>query len=101
MWVAYSNKGTKVEEDFWDWTCMCKVITDYEEEFGMTEDEAYAKFWEDVKNYDPEDFEDCLHGKTLDVAISNGWFDELRADYLYGLKIECKQIGDFWTSAEE
>jgi hypothetical protein len=94
MWVTYSNKGTKVQTYCWDWTCMEKVITDYEEEFGMTYDEAYAKFWEDVKNYDAEDFEDCLHGRTLDYAVGNGWFDELRADYLNSLNIECEKIND-------
>ena len=93
MWIAHSNKGTKIEKDFWDWTCMHKVMADYQEEFGMTEDEAYIKFWEDVKNYDPEDFEDCLRGGTLDEAIGNGRFDELRADYLRSLDIECKEVG--------
>lgn len=94
MWIAYSNNGTKVEKDFWDWTCMYKIMTDYEEEFGMTEDEAYAKFWEDVRNYDVEDFESCLSGRTFDEALGNGYLDELRADYLYSLNIECKKIGE-------
>ena len=94
MWIAYSNKGTKIEKDFWDWTCMYKVMTDYEEEFGITEDEAWKKFWEDVKNYDTEDYESCLDGRTFDEALSNGYLDELRADYLRGLNIECEKVED-------
>ena len=88
------NKGTKIEKDFWDWTCMFKVIKDYEEELEITEDEAYAKFWEDVKNYDKEDYESILNGRTFDEALGNGLFDELRADYLSGLNIECKEVAD-------
>lgn len=94
MWIAYSNKGAKIEKDFWDWTCMHKVMKDYEEEFGMTEDEAYIKFWEDVKNYDAEDYEACLNGRTFDEALGDGLLDELRADYLHGLNIECVEIED-------
>lgn len=92
MWIAYSNKGTKIEMDFWDWTCMYKVMKDYEEEFGITEDEAYEKFWEDVRSYDTEGFEECLRGRTLDYAIGNGWLDELRADYLRSLDIKCVKV---------
>lgn len=94
MWVAYSKKGTKIEKDFWDWTCMYKVISDYQEDFGMTEDEAYKKFWEDVRNYDVEDYDSTLDGRTFDEALSNGYFDELRADYLTSLNIECVKISD-------
>ena len=101
MWVAYSNKGTKIEEDFWDWTCMHKVVTDYEEELGISEEEAYAKFWEDVKNYDSEDFEDCLRGERLDYAVGNGWFDELRADYLYSLNIECVKYVEIFLRTDK
>lgn len=92
MWIAYSNKGTKIEMDFWDWTCMHKIIKDYEEELGMTEDEAYIRFWEDVRNYDTEYFDDILWGRTLVEAVGNGYLDELRADYLYGLNIKCEKI---------
>ena len=92
MWVAHSNKGTKIEKDFWDWTCMYKVIADYQEELGMTEDEAYAKFWEDVRNYDAEDYESILDGRTFDEALGNGYLDELRADYLHSLGIDCVEI---------
>lgn len=92
MWIAYSKKGTKIEMDFWDWTCMYKIMKDYEEEFGMTEDEAYAKFWEDVRNYDTEDYDSILHGRTLEEALGYGDLDELRADYLYSLDIDCEEI---------
>lgn len=95
MWIAYSDKGTKIEKDFWDWTCMYKVITDYQEKLNITEDEAYIKFWEDVKNYDPEDYALTLEGKTFDEALSNGYFDELRADYLHTLNIRCIKVEDF------
>lgn len=91
MWVTYSNKGTKIERDFWDWACMCKVITDYKEEFGMTEDEAYKKFWEDVKKYDVEEYELCLDGRTFDEALDNGLLDELRTEYLDTLNIDCEE----------
>lgn len=94
MWIAYSNKGTKIEKDFWDWTCMYKVMTDYQEEYGMSEDEAYTRFWEDVKKYDTEDYEATLDGRTFDEALGNGYFDELRADYLRSLNIECVKISD-------
>lgn len=94
MWIAYSNNGTKIEKDFWDWTCMYKVMTDYQEKLGMTEDEAYAKFWEDVKNYDVEDYESILDGRTFGEALGNGCLDELRADYLRSLNIECKKVED-------
>jgi hypothetical protein len=94
MWTTYSNKGTKIEKDFWDWTCMYKVMTDYMEELGITEDEAYKKFWEEVRNYDTEYFDDVLWGRTLEEAVGNGYLDELRADYLYGLNIECKKTND-------
>ena len=92
MWVTFSNKGTKIIRDFWDWACMYKIITDYMETLEITEEEAYYKFWEDVKKYDPEDYAECLHGETLDTAICNGYFDELRADYLHSLDIECSKI---------
>lgn len=92
MWVAYSNKGTRIERDFWDWTCMNKIITDYMEECGMTRDEAYKKFWEDVRNYDTEDYEDILDGRTFDEALGNGYLDEIRADYLHSLNIDCEKI---------
>lgn len=92
MWVTYSNKGTRIEKDFWDWVCMYKVMADYQEEFGITEDEAYTKFWEDVRNYDPDYFDDCVWGRTLESAIGNGYLDELRADYLYSLGIKCEKI---------
>ena len=92
MWVAYSNKGTKIELDFWDWTCMYKVITDYVEELGLSEDEAYTKFWEDVKNYNKEEYDFCLNGKTFDEALGNGLFDELRTEYLDTLNIDCEKI---------
>lgn len=96
MWIAYSNKGTKIEKDFWDWTCMYKVMADYEEEFGITEDEAFARFWEDVKNYDVEDYESCLDGRTFDEALGNGFLDELRADYLHSLDIECEEYKEIF-----
>ena len=92
MWVAYSNKGTRIESDFRDWVCMYKVITDYIEGFGMTEDEAYEKFWDDVKNYDVEDYEACLNGRGFDEALGDGFLDELRADYLVELGIECMEV---------
>ena len=91
MWIAYSNKGTKIEKDFWDWTCMYKVITDYIEELNITEDEAYTRFWEDVRNYDIKEYECCLDGRTFDETLGNGLFDEIRADYLRSLNIECKE----------
>lgn len=94
MWVAYSNKGTKIEKIFWDWTCMYKIITDYQEELGITEDEAYEKFWEDVRNYDVEDYDSILEGRTFNKALGNGYLDELRADYLRSLNINCKKIDD-------
>lgn len=94
MWVAYSNKGTKIEKFFWDWTCMYKIITDYQEELGITENEAYEKFWEDVRNYDIEDYDSILEGRTFNKALGNGYLDELRADYLRSLNINCKKIDD-------
>ena len=92
MWVAYSNKGTKIELHFWDWTCMYKVITDYVEELGLSEDEAYTKFWEDVKNYNKEEYDFCLNERTFDEALGNGLFDELRTEYLDTLNIDCEKI---------
>ena len=92
MWVAYSNKGTKIEKDFWDWTCMYKVMTDYMEEFGMTEDEAYKEFWDDVRIYDTKDFEAILDGRTFDEALFDGCLDELRVDYLHSLNIDCVRV---------
>lgn len=89
MWVAYSKKGKRIESDFWDWACMEKVIADYVDELGISDKEAYAKFWEDVRNYDPEDFEACLNGRTFEEAIGDGNFDDLRSDYLRTLDIVC------------
>ena len=94
MWVAYSNKGTKIEKVCDDWACMYKVITDYIEECGMTEDEAYKKFWEDVRNYDIEDYDSILDGRTFEKALGDGCLDEIRADYLFSLNIECEKIDD-------
>lgn len=89
MWVTYSKKGKKIETGCWDWTCMYKIIADYQEELNISEDEAYQKFWEDVKDYDTEEYESCLDGRTLDEALADGSLDELRAQYLDGLDIEC------------
>ena len=91
MWITHSNKGTKIESDFWDWACMNKIITDYKEELGLSDDEAYLKFWEDLKNSDPEDYEQCLGGQSLEEAVGNGRFDESRASYLLTLDIVCER----------
>lgn len=89
MWITYSNNGTRIESDFWDWACMEKIIADYREESGLSDAEAHAKFWEDVKNYDPEDFNALLREEPLEKAIGAGRMDEIRADYLQTLNIDC------------
>ena len=105
MWVTYSNKGTKIQKDFWDWCCMYKIMTDYMEADNLTEDEAYTKFWEDVKNYDPDGFMEMFKDKTIveamadsklwDNAFQNGWMDETRAEYLQALNIDCVKVTGF------
>ena len=94
MWIAYSKKGTRIESHFWDWCCMSKIMQDYIEELGLSEEKAYFRFWEDVKNSDPEDFSDCLRGGTLNDAILDGYLDEARASYLLTLDIECEYIAE-------
>ena len=91
-WLTYSQAGTKIVSDFWDWVCMEKVIADYMESSGLTYESAYLKFWEDVKNYDPEDFSSRLWGESLEKAIGSGRLDELRAEYLLTLDIKCEKI---------
>ena len=82
MYIAYSNKGKKVESDCGDWCCMYKIIADYMED-GMTEKEAYDKFWDDVKAYDEEEYNLIIakYGNFED-AVGDGALDELRMDYL-------------------
>jgi hypothetical protein len=70
---------------------MCKILKDYEES-GMSSEEAYTKFWEDVRQYDPSDYDSILGGRTLNEAVGNGLLDELRADYLRTLDIDCHKI---------
>jgi hypothetical protein len=83
MWIAYSNNGTKVESECGDWCCMLKIIEDYKET-GMTEDEAYDRFWNDVKEFDEEEYNLIIskYGNFND-ALGDGSFDELRNDYLF------------------
>ena len=104
MWITYSKKGTKIESYFWDWACMEKIITDYKEDLGLTDAEAYHRFWEDVQKYDPEGFAERLGEKTVadmiadeklfDCLMCYGWLDEVRADYLRTLNIECERTED-------
>lgn len=92
MWVAHSEKGKKIETGCWDWTCMYKMIADYQDELNISEEEAYLKFWEDVKDFDKDEYEACLNKRTLDEALSDGSLDELRAEFLDGQNIKCIEI---------
>ena len=94
MWIAYSNKGKKIETACWDWTCMYKIIADYQDELNISEEEAYIKFWEDVRDYDEEEYNLILEGRTFEEALGNGLFDELRADFLDGQRIDCEEVED-------
>lgn len=91
IWIAYSKKGEKIETGFWDWTCMLKIIADYQDDLKISEEEARLKFWEDVKNHNKKEFELCLDGGTLEEALGCGALDDVRCDYLRMLDIECIQ----------
>lgn len=92
-YITYSNKGEKITAILWDWCCMFKVIQDYKDELNITDEEAYDKFWEDVKNYDKKEFEHCIAGKTIYKAMcDNDRLDMLRAKYLQSLDIKYEII---------
>lgn len=91
MWIAYTHKGKRIVKDFWDWCLMNVCLENYMDE-GLSKEAAWSRFWNDVRNYDPEDFDACLKGRTVNDALGDGDLDEIRADYLYTLNIESEQI---------
>ena len=101
MWIACSKGGKKIATSCWDWTCMYKLIEDDKEDFGLSDEEAYAKFWEKVKEHDSKWYECCLNGRTFEEALVDGSFDELRSDYLYYVDVECYEVYDEDVDDEE
>ena len=80
--VAYSEGGKRVESECGDWCCMYKIIEDYKET-GLSESEAYEKFWKDIKMFDEDSYNLIVaQYNNRDEAISDGAFDELRIEYL-------------------
>ena len=83
---TFTKNGTKVDSSFFDWCCMRAEVRNYQEQEGMSEKEAYEKFWNAVSEYDKEKY-DRIIGKydNLDEAVGDGSLDELRIDYIESL----------------
>jgi len=84
---GYANSGKKVEMDFWDWTCMEILIQNYIDG-GLSRDEALAQFWQDVKAYDPEEFDRVLEYSrwdNFDDCVADGEYNDLCVDYFDSL----------------
>jgi hypothetical protein len=92
MWISYTKKGKQIKSDYWDWCLMNVIIENYIDE-GYTFDDAYKKFWMDVRESDPEDYDLTLeaHG-GFNVALGDGYLDEIRNDYLEWLDMEAEEI---------
>ncbi len=82
-YVAYSKNGTRVESGCDDWCGMYKIIEDYKEQNGMSEDDAYKQFWDDVKSYDESNFNEIISlYENFEDALGEGALDGIRIDYL-------------------
>ena len=94
MWRAEAKNGKVIESDFWDWCLMNVIIENYMAD-GLTYDEGYKKFWEYVREYDPEDYDLILRDHDgFEGALGDGYLDDIRTDYLYTLEIEAEEIDE-------
>ena len=82
-WYGYTNLGSRVERDFGD-HCAMEVIVQNHMLIGLSEDEAYARFWQDVRESYPDEFDSILsqYGGSLSDANGDGALDEIRMEYL-------------------
>ncbi len=100
MFVAYTKRGNKVTSECSDWCRMFKRMGDIMDETRCDEDEAYLKFWKEVRDYDTEGFDEIIalapkeRTRLIDkinYAASYGYLDEIRIDYLEASGIEYKE----------
>ena len=70
------------------------IIENYKTD-GLSYDDAYQQFWNDVREFDPEEYDlILLNHDGFDNALGNGYLDELRNDYLLSLDMEADEIID-------
>ena len=79
--------GKIIKSSFWDWCGMEYLIEKYKNQYNISENDAYKKFWEEIKNYNPQKYNKILekYDNDLEKAIGDGSMDELRNDYLLEL----------------
>lgn len=87
-WITRSEKGTRIEAAFEDWAVMEKIITDYKELQGMSDEDAHLAFWQDVRNFAPEWFDGIVNDHGLLEAINSGRLDEIRWGFVLNSGIE-------------
>jgi hypothetical protein len=83
---GYANDGTKIESVCWDWCGEDIIIHNLMETYGISRDTASKVFWNDVKNYNPSEFADCVeyHNGSYIEALGDAdpGINNLREDYL-------------------
>lgn len=91
---GYTDTGEEIVSSFWDWCCM-KILIANEMEHGMSKDDAYEQFWNDVCNFDEHEFNLVMQDyDSIQDAEADGVFDDLRYDYLCSLGFtECRMPG--------
>ena len=87
-WITHSEKGTRIKSACEDWAVMEKIITDYKELQGMSDEDAHLAFWQDVRNSAPEWFDEIVNAYGLLNAINDGHLDELRWDFVLNSDVE-------------
>ncbi len=90
-WKAKSNNGVIIVCDYWDWCLMDTYKQNYIEQ-GHTEEEADSYFWKQVENYDKNEWNRALDGRTIEEALGKGALDDVRANFLQTLDISAEKI---------
>ena len=89
---GFADNKEKVTAAFFDWCAMKVLIKNYEL-MGMSEADARRQFWDDVRAYNPNEYDRLLKGfNSMDdrIAKFGGDYDvdELRNDYLLSIFTE-------------
>lgn len=87
-WYGYTNSGEKIGPTCWDWCGMDIFVTNCVDA-GMNSDDAYDLFWQQVRDYSPEEYDELVEpygGSPYEcISDANPGLNELREAYLMTL----------------
>ncbi len=82
-YYTYTKNGNKIESSCYDWCCMSAEIANYEEQEGVNTEDATKRFWNDVRDYNMQEFDNRVKKySSFEKALSEGAFDDLRQEYI-------------------